>query len=1223
MERFLKPERLDVDPSVGDADKLYKHWKKTFDNFLESLEEPNKLSILVNFVSARVYEYIAECDTFEDAIEILKNTYIKPKNEVFARHLLYTCKQEQSDSLDQFLSKLKSLAKDCNFIAVTADKHRDDAIRDAFISGLTSCNIRQRLLEKEQLDLKTAFDTARSLEMAEKQNMTFTPGNYTAAAVDDGCDGENTSAASQSKKCYFCGNNRHPRIKCPAKDVICNNCEKKGHFAKVCLSKKPPKPLSAMHTIAAHVIASSSSPPSLSKAVTPITIDGHKVKALVDTGSSESFIDASIVKAKSLRTFNSKTKIAMATNDHCSHTQGHIVCKLKFKDQHYNEVKLSILPNLCSDVILGHDFLKKHEKVEIPFEGPRKPFSLCGLAAAKVEPPFLFENLTDDCKPIATKSRRFNNPDRAFITAEVGRLLEEDIIEPSKSPWRAQVLITSNENHKKRMVVDYSQTINRFTELDAYPSKRIDELVERFSQYEYYSTFDLKSAYHQIPLQEREKKFTAFEADGNLYQFKRVPFGVTNGVAVFQRIVDDILRKEAVPDTEAYVDNVTVGGRDKKQHDENVQKFLQAAKKYGLTFNEPKSIRDTKELQLLGYSVSKGQIKPDPERLQPLKEMKPPTNLKAQERIVGMFAYYSQWIQNFSDKAYPLIHNKTFPLTEDVEQVFDSLKKELENAVLMTFDPKVPLVVETDASDVAVGATLNQNNRPVAFYSRTLSGSEIGHSTVEKEAQAIVEACRKWKHYLIGNHFKLLTDQRSVAFMFDNRQRSKIKNEKIQRWRLELSSLKFDSIYRPGCNNAGADPLSRICGSATVIAGTPFSPNRCQSNNKHCANSHALDLRTLHERLCHPGITRLMHFIRTKNLPFSLDEVRRVTAQCKACAETKPQFFKPPKSSLIKATQSFERLSVDFKGPLPSITKNKYLLTMIDEYSRFPFAFPCQDMTTATVIKCHEEIFSLFGTASFVHSDRGPSFMSKDVKNYLSEKGVATSRTTPYNPQGNGQVEKLNDTLWKAINVTLKGQGLPVTHWEEVLPQALHSIRSLLCTATNETPHERFFTFNRKSGSGTSLPTWLLKPGLVLMKKNVRQSKYDPLVEEVELLECNPQYASIRYKDGRESTVSIKQLAPAGRDDKDLQIQDLQIQLPSNEAYPEVPSNSSDQHETQSEIQENTHPGEEASQTENSTTAQQNQNPSPDQNHELLELQGRVHPYSLRSRSAALDKMNI
>ena len=83
MERFLKPERLDVDPSVGDADKLYKHWKRTFDNFLDSLKEPNKLSILVNFVSAKVYEYIAECDTFEDAIEILKKHIHQTKKRSF------------------------------------------------------------------------------------------------------------------------------------------------------------------------------------------------------------------------------------------------------------------------------------------------------------------------------------------------------------------------------------------------------------------------------------------------------------------------------------------------------------------------------------------------------------------------------------------------------------------------------------------------------------------------------------------------------------------------------------------------------------------------------------------------------------------------------------------------------------------------------------------------------------------------------------------------------------------------------------------------------------------------------------------------------------------------------------------------------------------------------------------------------------------------------------
>ena len=104
MERFLKPERLDADPSVGDADKLYKHWKKTFDNFLESLEEPNKLSILVNFISARVYEYIAECDTFEDAIEILRNTYIKPKMKYLLAIYLTPANRNKVTVLSNFLA---------------------------------------------------------------------------------------------------------------------------------------------------------------------------------------------------------------------------------------------------------------------------------------------------------------------------------------------------------------------------------------------------------------------------------------------------------------------------------------------------------------------------------------------------------------------------------------------------------------------------------------------------------------------------------------------------------------------------------------------------------------------------------------------------------------------------------------------------------------------------------------------------------------------------------------------------------------------------------------------------------------------------------------------------------------------------------------------------------------------------------------------------------------
>lgn len=141
---------------------------------------------------------------------------------------------------------------------------------------------------------------------------------------------------------------------------------------------------------------------------------------------------------------------------------------------------------------------------------------------------------------------------------------------------------------------------------------------------------------------------------------------------------------------------------------------------------------------------------------------------------------------------------------------------------------------------------------------------------------------------------------------------------------------------------------------------------------------------------------------------------------------------------------------------------------------------------------------------------------------------MATSRTSPYSPHANGQVERLNGTLWNAISLSLKSKGLGCHQWEAVLPDALHSVRSLLCTSTNATPHERFLSFNRRSTSGTSLPEWLVFSDKVLLKKQQRSSKYDPLVEEVELLECNPYYAHVRFPSGKEDTVSVSHLAPHG-----------------------------------------------------------------------------------------------
>ena len=268
---------------------------------------------------------------------------------------------------------------------------------------------------------------------------------------------------------------------------------------------------------------------------------------------------------------------------------------------------------------------------------------------------------------------------------------------------------------------------------------------------------------------------------------------------------------------------------------------------------------------------------------------------------MGLFAYYARWIKDFSAKIAPLTATETFPLSKTAELSFEMLHKGLLNAYLQCINDDEPFTAECDASDLAIGATLNQSGRPVAFMPRTLTKSEQRYPSVEKEATAIVEAVRKWAHFLLARPFTLMTDQQSITLMFDQRKRSKIKNAKIQQWLFELGTFEYTIHYRPCNKNLAPDALPRICGS---ITSAPSSNNLFQ----------------VYDTLGHPGITRLWHFVGSKNLPFSLSDVKTTSQNCRTCAKLKPPFFRKQTDTLITATQPWQRISLDFKGPIKGKT---------------------------------------------------------------------------------------------------------------------------------------------------------------------------------------------------------------------------------------------------------------------------------------------------------------
>ena len=319
FSEWMKPSKLDVDPNSAKATKHFKHWLKTFTNFVtrclaafraDSVPEPSKLEILCAYISADVYELIEGLDSYDAAITKLTASFIKTPNVIFSRHQRATRKQKAGESLEESLQALHVMSKDCLRRNVSAEEYRLDLVRDAFINGLASHHIRQRLLETNELTNDQAFNKARSLFRAQEYSATYTSSmsetNSVAASatlIEENRENEAdiissavtsgellaVAAISGRRKCYYCGRRYHRRADCPAKKVSCHSYGKAGHFSHVCRSKstKPTKKSSVGQTsaLSSHNLSplfttyAAVCPGSLIKASLGVSVNGIKLTA--------------------------------------------------------------------------------------------------------------------------------------------------------------------------------------------------------------------------------------------------------------------------------------------------------------------------------------------------------------------------------------------------------------------------------------------------------------------------------------------------------------------------------------------------------------------------------------------------------------------------------------------------------------------------------------------------------------------------------------------------------------------------------------------------------------------------------------------------------------------------------------------------------------------------------------------------------------------------------
>ncbi|KAM7308007.1 uncharacterized protein ISCGN_011642 [Ixodes scapularis] len=567
-----------------------------------------------------------------------------------------------------------------------------------------------------------------------------------------------------------------------------------------------------------------------------------------------------------------------------------------------------------------------------------------------------------------------------------------------------------------------------------------------------FTTLDCSRGFLQIQVAPDDVQKATFTCHRGLFEFTRLPFGLSNSPPSFQRLMDIVLGDAKFNFAMAYMDDVVVFSNSFEEHLTHLEIVLRRMREAGLTINPDKVQLAASRVNLLGFIVDNGTLKPNDDKLGAILNYPAPRDVKCLQRFLGMVGFYRQFIPGCAELAQPLNQllrkNSRWIWGREHDAAFASLAKAIaDTASLHLPDLNRHFVVQTDASDYGVGAVFLQEHdgqlRPVAFASRTLTPSERNYSVTEKEGLAVMFALKKFDLYLDGTTFVIQTDHAALTWIHRLREPA----GRLARWALTLQRYSYTVEYRKGSSNKVADALSR----APQYSGREEETRPVGGEERGrggrippCAGEKPPAIAGKRENGWEEG--KQPEFVVAEG--HSTRE-RRIVAWGKCLPEGETE--RRETSGVDAAGDEslpWEIVARDIAGPLPRSPRgNQYLLVVTDHFSKWVELYPLRKLVSERIWEKLLDTFLRFGTPKCLVSDNASYFTSKVFVDSCLALNIKHKRTTPYHPQAN---------ITERVNRNLKSMLIALTErhrdWDENIVEMGFAIRTTVNRSTGFTP---------------------------------------------------------------------------------------------------------------------------------------------------------------------------